>query len=77
MTQTNPTPPIAEKVRRSIRRIVVEGVFVAVLGAIALGLFWEAFSQDAGWVAAAIIWITGGPILEIVRVIQERRTGSS
>lgn len=57
---------------RTIRRILVEAVFVALLGALALGILWEAGLADVGWIVAMIIWVAGAPLLEIIRLLQSR-----
>lgn len=70
---TEPDPPLkATLVARSIRRIMIEAMLVAVLGAAALGILWEMGFQDLGWIIAGIIWITGAPLLEIARLVQQR-----
>jgi hypothetical protein len=68
-----PTPPPPSSApARTVRRILVEAAFVAVLGALVLGVFWEAGFYDVGWVFAAVIWAGGTPLLEILRVLQAR-----
>ena len=75
MTQTDPPPTVPARIRRSIRRIIAETVFIALMGGLVLGIFWECFSPEAGWIAGAVVWIIGDPILEIARVVQERHGG--
>lgn len=72
MTADAPQPPPAPMPVRTIRRILVEAVFVALLGALALGILWEAGLADVGWIVAMIIWVAGAPLLEIIRLLQSR-----
>ena len=47
--------------------------FPWLAGAFALALAWELGRLDDGWVIAVVIWIVGGPILELVRLWGGRR----
>jgi hypothetical protein len=58
---------------RTLRRILTEAAFVAVAGALVLGVFWELGLVDVGWVVAAIVWAGGTSLLEVVRLLQARR----
>ena len=57
---------------RTIRRIVVEAAFVALLGGLVCGILLEAGFHDAAWIVAIVIWCGGTPLLEIVRLLQAR-----
>jgi hypothetical protein len=67
-----PTPPPPPAPERTVTRILIEGVFVALLGFLFLGVLWEAGFVDIGWTVAVIIWAGGTPLLEIIRVLQAR-----
>jgi hypothetical protein len=68
--------PEGSPVARSIRRIVAEAMLVAIIGALVGGLLWEVQLRDVGLIIAGIIWIFGTPFLEILRLLQLRKTES-
>ncbi len=53
---------------RTIQRIVVETLFIGLLGAVVLGFVWELGFPRLAWLLGAAIWILGDPILEIGRL---------
>lgn len=53
---------------RTIQRIVLETLFIGLLGALVLGFVWELGYFRLGWLLAAAVWILGDPILEIGRL---------
>ena len=66
-------PPEASIVKRTMRRIVAEAIWVALAGALFGGLFWEIpfpHSHETGLILACVIWIAGVPLLEILRLMQ-------
>ena len=68
---TPPPPPPGPA--RTVERIVVEALLVALAGAFVLALTWELGELHIGWPLAIIIWIAGAPLLEILRVLGARR----
>jgi tetrahydromethanopterin S-methyltransferase subunit C len=72
MTQTDPKPTPSGPAR-TVRRVLAEAVFVALLGAFVFGIAAELRFWEVGLVASIIIWVTGTPLLEVVRVMQSRR----
>ena len=68
-----PPPPPPPGPARTVERIVVETIIVALAGAFVLALAWELGKLDIGWTLAIIIWIAGAPLLEIIRVWGARK----
>ena len=60
-------------VARTIRRILAEAFFVALLGAMVFGLSAEMHELNIGFIVAVIIWVGGTPTLEVIRLMQSRR----
>ena len=63
--QQNPPQPMLPK-------ILLQGIAIATLGAVAACVGWWLGSPDIGWIAAIIIWTTGYPAVEIAREIRTR-----
>jgi hypothetical protein len=55
---------------RTIQRILVETLFIGLVGTLLLGIVWELGYPRLGLLLAAAIWILGDPILEIGRIGQ-------
>lgn len=72
MPDPDPIPP-KPLLPRSVRRVLVEAVAVAFIGALVFGTFWELQLRDAGLIVAGIIWIAGAPALELIRLRQTRK----
>jgi hypothetical protein len=53
---------------RTVQRIVLETLFIGLLGAFVLGTVWEFGYPRLAWAVGAAIWILGDPILEIGRL---------
>jgi hypothetical protein len=53
---------------RTVQRIVLETLFIGLLGAFVLGTVWEFGYPRVAWVLGAAIWILGDPVLEIGRL---------
>lgn len=53
---------------RRVRRIIIETLFIGLLGAFVLGTVWEFGYPRLAWLLGAAIWILGDPILEIGRL---------
>ena len=53
---------------RTIQRILVETLFIGLVGAVLLGFVWELGYPRLGLLLAAAVWILGDPILEIGRL---------
>jgi hypothetical protein len=51
-----------------VQRIVLETLFIGLLGAFVLGTVWEFGYPRLAWLLGAAIWILGDPILEIGRL---------
>lgn len=68
MQTSGPTPRV-----RTIQRILLETLFIGLLGAVLLGFVWELGFPRLGWLLAAAVWILGDPILEIGRMRDEPR----
>lgn len=64
--------PAAPGAARTIRRIVRETAFVAILAAMAAGIAWEFGEPTIGLIIAAIICLAGTPLLEVIRLLQAR-----
>lgn len=73
MSEPDPLPPPNHVPPRPIHRIALETLVVALAGATVLGIAWEIGHDDIGWIAAVIIWIAGGPALEILRLMSMRK----
>ena len=74
MADSQVTSPRSDSpVRRTIGRILLEAVAVALVGATVLGIVWEMNHFEAGLIAAIVIWVAGAPFLEILRVLQGSR----
>jgi hypothetical protein len=58
---------------RTIRRILAEAFFVALLGALVFGISAEMHFLNVGFIIAVIIWVAGTPTLEVIRLLQSRR----
>lgn len=72
MPDPDPPPP-KSLLPRSIRRVLVEALAVAFLGALVYGTFWELQFPDAGLIVAGVLWIAGAPALELIRLHQSRK----
>ena len=72
MTDPPSTPP-KSFVARSVRRIVAEALVLAFVGALVLGIFWELQLFAVGLIVACVIWISGAPLLELLRLRQTRK----
>lgn len=74
MTQTDLEPdPDPTPAQRTVRRILAEAFFVALLGAFVFGIAAELRFWTIGLVASIIIWVAGTPFLEVIRLLQSRR----
>jgi MFS-type transporter involved in bile tolerance (Atg22 family) len=65
-----PGPPAGPA--RTARRIIVEAVVVALVGAFIWGLLWDVGQWRYGLIAAIVIWIAGAPLLEFLRVMRAK-----
>jgi len=74
-TTLGPPAPIANPpaIVRTLRRILAEAAFVALLGALVFGISAEMHVLNVGFIIAVVIWIGGTPTLEVLRVMQSRR----
>lgn len=72
MTDPQTTPP-KSFVARSMRRVVAEALVVAFVGALVYGTFWELQLSSIGLIVACVIWISGAPLLELLRLRQMRK----
>jgi hypothetical protein len=76
MSQLDPSPQLSP-IQRGIRRILAEAIVVALVGGLVGGLLWEIQLRDEGLIIAGIIWIIGAPALEIIRLLQLRKSHRS
>jgi hypothetical protein len=53
---------------RTIQRILLETLFIGLIGILLLGIVWELGFPRLGLLLAAVVWILGDPILEIGRL---------
>jgi hypothetical protein len=65
MPAFNPRPTV-----RTIQRILLETLFIGLVGVLLLGIVWELGFPRLGLLLAAAVWILGDPILEIGRLRQ-------
>lgn len=77
MPDSHPPDPLLpptddDKSARTLRRILIEALFVGLIGGSVLGIAWDIGRPDAGLVLAILIWVAGPPLLEILRLRSPR-----